>query len=202
MKHTDKTILFIVILFGGCNSPATKSEQPASIQSYYVSDAWVADNGDGTYTNPILHADYSDPDLIRVGDDFYMTASSFNSSPGLPILHSKDLVNWQIVNNALSVLPEQVYDSPQYSKGVWAPCIRFHNGLFYIFWGDPDFGIFRITTTDPFGEWTKPVLVAAGKGMIDPSPLWDDDGNAYLVTAWAGSRAGGKQYFDALADVA
>lgn len=156
----------------------------------YVSDVWQADNGDGTYTNPILQADYSDPDVIRVGDDFYMTASSFNSSPGLPILHSKDLVNWQIVNNALPVLPDEKYDTPQYSKGVWAPCVRYHNKEFYIFWGDPDLGIFRIKTNDPLGAWEKPVLLKAGKGMIDPSPLWDDDGNAYMVTAWAGSRAG------------
>ena len=126
--------------------------------------------GDGTFSNPILQADYSDPDVIRVGDDFYMTASSFNSSPGLPILHSKDLVNWQIVNYALPVLPEQVYNTPQYSKGVWAPCIRYHNGEYYIFWGDPDFGIYRVKTKDPLGEWEKPVLVKSGKGMIDPSP--------------------------------
>jgi beta-xylosidase len=99
-------------------------------------------------------------------------------------------VNWQIVNYALPVLPDEMYDSPQYSKGVWAPCIRFHSDEFYIFWGDPDIGIFRVKTKDPLGEWEKPVLVKEGKGMIDPSPLWDDDGNAYLVTAWAGSRAG------------
>ncbi|HLR25437.1 MAG TPA: family 43 glycosylhydrolase, partial [Fodinibius sp.] len=65
-----------------------------SSEDHYVSDVWVADNGDGTYTNPILHADYSDPDVVRKGDDYYMTASSFNAVPGLPILHSKDLVNW------------------------------------------------------------------------------------------------------------
>ena len=87
-------------------------------------------------------------------------------------------------------LPQEVYDLPQQSKGVWAPCIRYHRGEYYIFWGDPDFGIYRVKTKNPLGEWEKPVLVKAGKGMIDPSPLWDDDGNAYLVTAWAGSRAG------------
>ncbi len=151
---------------------------------------WISDNGDGTYTNPILQADYSDPDVVRVGDDFYMTVSSFNSSPGLPILHSKDLVNWQFVNFALPVLPDVRYYSPHYSKGVWAPCFRYHNGEFYIFWGDPDLGIYRVKTNDPLGEWEKPVLIKSGKGMIDPSPLWDDDGNAFLVSAWAGSRAG------------
>ena len=156
----------------------------------YVSEVWVADRGDGTYRNPILHADYSDPDVCCVGDDFYMTASSFACAPGLPILHSKDLVNWQIVNYALpAVPPTEYYSEPRHGKGVWAPCIRHHAGEFYIYWGDPDHGIYMVKTNDPLGEWEAPVLVKAGKGMIDPTPLWDDDGKAYLVHAWAASRS-------------
>lgn len=188
------SLLFIFLL--SCHNQkgerliVNETQYTDTLQTGFVSSVYVSDNGDGTYTNPILQADYSDPDVIRVGDDFYMTASSFNSSPGLPILHSKDLVNWQIVNYALPVLPNKIYDKPQYSKGVWAPCIRYHKGEFYIFWGDPDFGIYRIKTKNPRGEWEQPILVKAGKGMIDPSPLWDDDGKAYLVSAWAGSRAG------------
>ncbi|WP_423127216.1 glycoside hydrolase family 43 protein [Gaoshiqia sp. Z1-71] len=185
--------LIITGIFVACR-PEAKQGPKADLQDSkavsYVSSVYVSDNGDGTYTNPILQADYSDPDVVRVGDDFYMTASSFNSSPGLPILHSRDLVNWQIVNHALPVLPNEVYDLPQPSKGVWAPCFRYHNNEFYIYWGDPDFGIYMVRTKDPLGTWEKPVLVKAGKGMIDPTPLWDDDGNAYMVTAWAGSRAG------------
>lgn len=155
-----------------------------------VSKVWVADRKDGTYMNPVLHADYSDPDVCAVGDDFYMTASSFNCTPGLPILHSKDLVNWKLVNYALKTIePEEFYNKPQHGKGVWAPSIRYHNGEFYIYWGDPDFGIFMVKAKDPQGEWDKPVLVKAGKGMIDPTPLWDEDGKVYLVHAWAGSRA-------------
>jgi beta-xylosidase len=151
----------------------------------------VADNGDGTYKNPILHADYSDPDAIRVGEDFYMTASSFTCAPALPVLRSKDLVNWTIIGHALKKqVPEDVFDKTQQAKGVWAPAIRFHNKEFYIFYPDPDFGIYMVKTKDPAGDWEKPVLVIAGKGMIDPCPFWDDDGKAYLVNAWAGSRAG------------
>ena len=156
----------------------------------YVSEVWVADRGDGTYRNPIIQADYSDPDVCCVGDDFYMTASSFACAPGLPILHSKDLVNWQIVNYALpAVPPTEYYSEPRHGKGVWAPCIRHHAGEFYIYWGDPDHGIYMVKTDDPLGEWEAPVLVKAGKGMIDPTPLWDDDGKAYLVHAWAASRS-------------
>lgn len=162
-------------------------------QSNPVSKVWAADSGNGTYKNPILHADYSDPDAIRVGDDFYMTASSFNNIPGLPILHSKDLVNWKLINYAMPKQPPfDVFDKPQHGNGVWAPSIRYHNNEFYIFYPDPDFGIYMTKTKDPAGEWEKPVLIKAGKGLIDPCPLWDDDGKAYLVYAFAGSRAGFK----------
>ena len=161
---------------------------PAMAQ--YRSEVWVSDEGNGMYRNPVLHADYSDPDVCAVGEDYFLTASSFNCTPGLPILHSKDLVNWKIVNYALKkVEPGEYYNEARHGKGVWAPSIRFHEGMYYIYWGDPDFGIFMVKTRDPYGEWDKPVLVKAGKGMIDPCPLWDDDGRVYLAHAWAGSRA-------------
>ena len=161
---------------------------PAMAQ--YRSEVWVSDEGNGMYRNPVLHADYSDPDVCAVGGDYFLTASSFNCTPGLPILHSKDLVNWKIVNYALKkVEPVEYYNEPRHGKGVWAPSIRFHEGMYYIYWGDPDFGIFMVKTRDPYGEWDAPVLVKAGKGMIDPCPLWDDDGRVYLAHAWAGSRA-------------
>ena len=160
------------------------------LNAQYKSEVWVADKGDGTYVNPVLHADYSDPDVCAVDGHYYMTASSFNCTPGLPILHSEDLVNWEIINYAIKdVEPLDFFSKPQHGKGVWAPSIRYHNGEFYIYWGDPDFGIFMVKTKDIYGEWDKPVLVKAGKGMIDPCPLWDDDGKVYLAHAWAGSRA-------------
>nr|WP_202390732.1 glycoside hydrolase 43 family protein [Flavobacterium sp. Sd200] len=171
----------------GCKTSRI-DEKP--VAQNYISEVWVADNGNGTYTNPVLYADYSDPDVIRVGEDFYMTASSFNCTPGLPILHSKDLVNWQIISYALDrQMPEEVFAKPQHSKGVWAPSLRYHNKRFYIYWGDPDFGVYVITANAITGPWTKPLLILEGKGIIDPSPLWDGD-KAYLIHAWAGSRAG------------
>ena len=158
-----------------------------------ISKSWVSDNGDGTYTNPVLYADYSDPDAIRVGDDYYLTASSFNCIPGLPILHSRDLVNWELIGYALSKQPPfDVFDKVQHGGGVWAPCIRYHNNQFYIYYPDPDFGISMVKATNPAGPWSEPLLVQPGKGLIDPSPLWDTDGKAYLVYAFAGSRAGVK----------
>jgi beta-xylosidase len=163
----------------------------AQAHADFVSKVWVADLGNGNYKNPIIHADYSDPDAIRVGDDFYMTASSFNATPGLPILHSKDLVNWRILNYVFTEQhPLEAFRKPQHGNGVWAPAIRYHKGDFYIYYGDPDFGIYMTKTKDPAGAWEKPVLVKEAKGWIDPCPFWDDDGKAYLVHAFAGSRAG------------
>ena len=152
---------------------------------------YSADNGNGTYTNPILYSDYSDPDVIRVDDKFYMTASSFNCIPGLPILESYDLVNWKLISYALTKnIPKEKYNFPQHGNGVWAPCIRFHNNTFYIFYPDPDYGIYMIKTNDPKGLWSEPILIKSGKGLIDPTPLWDNDGKTYLFYAFAGSRAG------------
>jgi len=155
------------------------------------SQSWISDNGNGTYKNPVLHADYSDPDVVRVGDDYYMTASSFDAVPGLPILHSRDLVNWKLIGHALKRQPPYDHFSrTQHGNGVWAPSIRYHKGEFYIYYPDPDFGIYLTKSADINGPWSEPVLVQAGKGLIDPCPLWDDDGKLYLVHAFAGSRAG------------
>ncbi len=155
---------------------------------------WVPDLGDGTYQNPILFADYSDPDVIRDGDDFYLVASSFNCTPGLPILHSHDLVNWTIVNHAVKNLPDPrgVYHTVRHGEGVWAPAIRKHDGKFWIFFPMPDEGIYVVTADDPRGQWSNPHLLVAGRGLIDPCPLWDDGGKAYLVHAYAHSRCGMK----------
>jgi len=161
----------------------------ASLPSPSLS-AWQADLRNGTYRNPVLHADYSDPDAVRVGDDYWMVSSSFGHVPALPVLHSRDLVNWTLAAHALPrLVPEAAFRTPQHGKGVWAPSIRFHAGKYRIYYPDPDFGLYVITATDPRGEWSAPVLVKAGKGLIDPCPLWDDDGHVYLVHAWAASRA-------------
>jgi beta-xylosidase len=173
---------FLITLISFCTSAQTS-----------VSKVWVADNGDGTYRNPILYADYSDPDVVRVGDDFYLTASSFNSVPGLPILHSRDLVNWTIIGHVFTRQPPfDVFSKPQHGNGVWAPAIRYRDNEFYIFYSDPDYGIYMVKARNPAGPWSDPLLIKAAKGWIDPCPFWDDDGNAYLVNAFARSRSGVK----------
>lgn len=179
-------------------SAAARADGPVEAGAEATSDEaargrlpWVADLGDGRYQNPVLNADWSDPDAIRVGAYFYLVASTFNRAPGLPILRSADLVNWSIIGHALTELePKDHFSVPRHGEGVWAPALRHQDGKFWIFYPDPDFGIFMVTATDPRGPWSKPHPVKPGKGFIDPCPLWDDDGQAYLIHAWAKSRSG------------
>lgn len=145
-----------------------------------------------SYRNPILYADYSDPDVIRVGEDYFMVASSFCNVPALPLLHSKDLVGWKVVNYILDKIPFEDYNVPAHGRGVWAPAIRYYQNKFWGFFSMPDEGIFCCTAENPFGKWSAPFTVRAGKGWIDPCPFWDEDGNAYLVNAFAKSRIGFK----------
>lgn len=145
------------------------------------------------YRNPIIDADVPDPDAIRVGDRFYLVASSFHRAPGLPIFESADLVSWERIGYALrGNVPEAWFALPRHGAGVWAPSIRHHDGRFIIVYPDPDQGIFVVTAEDPAGPWSAPHLLLPGKGIIDPCPLWDDDGSAYLVHGWARSRSGRK----------
>ena len=153
--------------------------------------AWSPDAGPGRYRNPIIFADYSDPDVIRVGGDFWLVSSSFNAVPGIPVLHSPDLVHWRIVGHAVRRLPAP-FDSVQHGNGVWAPSIRYHDGWYYVYWGDPDRGVYMVRARDPRGGWSAPRLVHAARGWEDPCPFWDSDGSAYLVHAFANSRAGVK----------
>jgi len=183
MKYLYSSILFLSVSIN-----AFAQQTP---DNRYVSKVWVSDLGNGTYRNPVINADYSDPDAIRVGADFYMIASSFDAIPGLPILHSKDLINWKIIGHALKRQPPfEHFEKTQHGNGVWAPAIRYHNGEFYIYYPDPDFGIYLTKAKTITGEWSAPKLVAEGKGLIDPCPFWDEDGKAYLAYAFAGSRAG------------
>ena len=157
-----------------------------------VKKMWIADLGDGNYRNPILYTDYSDPDAIRVGDDFFMIASSFSNVPSVPILHSKDLVNWKMINYVMERLPFERFDKPQYGCGAWAPAIRYHEGLYYVFIPFVDEGIMMCTAEDPWGKWSEPQFIKQNAGWIDPCPFWDDDGTMYMVNGFAKSRIGFK----------
>lgn len=151
---------------------------------------WNPDLENGCYRNPIIYADYSDPDVVRVGEDFYMVSSSFNCMPGIPVLHSTDLVNWRLVNHVVPKLPFDCYDTPQHGKGVWAPSIVLHDDKVWVYFCTPDEGLFMSYSSDPKQNWSPLCHVKQARGMIDPFPFWDEDGNAYLLHAYAKSRTG------------
>jgi len=129
----------------------------------------------------------------RMGLDLLAAFDGFNAAPGLPVLHSKDLVNWSIIGHVFRrQLPYDVFNKPQHGGGVWAPSIRYHEGEFYIFYPDPDRGIYMVKARDAAGPWSEPLLIKEARGWEDPCPLWDADGNAYLVSAMVASRSGVK----------
>lgn len=144
-----------------------------------VHPAW-GDRGDGTYANPILNADYSDPDVIRVGDKYYMVASDFHYI-GIQVLESADMVNWKIVSQVYDRFDMPGWDANNhYGGGSWAPSIRWHDGRFWVFFCTPDDGLFMSTATDARGPWSPLHCVEKVERWEDPCPLWDDDGQAYL----------------------
>ncbi len=165
-----------------------------------TSPAW-GDQRNGTYRNPVLPADYSDPDVIRVGDDFYLISSTINMSPGMAVLHSRDLVNWRTIGHVVDDIsrlgPALNWDRMgSYGKGVYAGSIRFHDNLFFVHFTSFEEGLFVATARDPAGPWTvQPMKDARGRALLapkwdDPCPIWDDDGQAYLVA----SKPGGAWY--------
>lgn len=144
---------------------------------------WMADNGNGSFTNPLFYDEFSDPDLIRVGDDFYMVGTTMHAVPGLPVLHSRDLVNWRFLSYAMPGFgPGDAFrlanGQESYGQGIWAPCIRYHDGTFYIFSNINGHGVQVFTARDPAGPWQHRSL---GRSLHDLSVLFDDDGHVYAV---------------------
>ena len=150
-----------------------------------------ADAARREYRNPVLFSDYSDPDVLRAGDNYYLVSSSFHFMPGIPILQSKDLVHWKIIGHVFSHLdisPKySMVGGTRYGQGAWAPSLRFHEGRFYVYFPTPEEGIFMSSAASPEGPWTPPVAVIAGRGYEDPCPFWDDDGAAYLIHGRVGA---------------
>jgi beta-xylosidase len=147
--------------------------------------AW-GDQGDDTFKNPILPGDYSDLDAIRVGKNYYAISSTFQFSPGVVVLHSRDLVNWTILGHVVDDLtrigPELNWDRMnRYGRGIWAGAIRYHAGKFWVYFGTPDEGFFMSTATNAAGPWTPLHPLWKTNGWDDGCPFWDDDGQDYFV---------------------
>lgn len=164
-----QSLLILLILIG--------SLLPASATS------WTADNGNGTFTNPLFYDEFSDPDIIRVGDDFYLAGTTMHSMPGLVVLHSKDLVNWEFMSycfDRLDLGDEFNLENGKeaYGQGIWAPCIRYHDGKFYVFSNVNGHGMQVFISENPAGPWEHKQL---GGHIYDLSVLFDDDGKVYAI---------------------
>ena len=159
------------------NNIDIKTEEP-DVRPDFVNvdtEGW-GDQGDGTYINPVINADFSDPDVIRVGQKYYMVASDFHFM-GMQVLESEDMVNWRYISQIYNKINEPGWDQNQhYAGGSWAPAIRYHNGVFYVFFCTPDEGLYMSTAQDPHGPWAPLHLVKRVKKWEDPCPFWEDDG--------------------------
>lgn len=145
--------------------------------------SWTADNGNGTYTNPLFYDEFSDPDIIRVGEDYYLAGTTMHCLPGLIVLHSKDLVNWELASYCMDNfnLGDQfrlVNGKESYGQGIWAPCIRYHDGKFYVFSNINGVGMQVFISDNPKGPWEHRNM---GGNIYDLSVLFDDDGRIYAV---------------------
>jgi beta-xylosidase len=163
--------------------PALLAGLLPSLKAQPAKRSWAADLGNGTYSNPLFYDEFSDPDMIRVGRDYYLTGTTMHAMPGLPILHSRDLVNWRILGYAFERLdlgPDFRLENGRniYGQGIWAPCLRYHKGVYYIFANVNRFGLQIFRATNPRGPWKHNRLE---KGLHDISVLFDDDGKIYAV---------------------
>lgn len=153
--------------------------------------SWTADNGNGTFTNPLFYDEFSDPDVIRVGDDYYLAGTTMHAVPGVVVLHSRDLVNWENVSYCFDRFDfdDEAFSLKNhrdiYGQGIWAPCIRYANDQFYIFSNVNGKGLQCFTSKDIRGPWTHHNL----KGNIhDLGVLFDDDGKIYAIHGYGTVR--------------
>lgn len=178
MKSSASSALFGAALLALAALPAAVGAADTAA----ARTTWMADNGNGTYSNPLFYDEFSDPDFIRVGDDYYLTGTTMHAMPGLPVLHSRDLVNWEFVSYAMPELdlgPTYRMDGGTiYGQGIWAPCLRYNKGTFYIFANVNYQKTQLFTATDPAGPWKHTQL---GSSLHDLSVLFDDDGRIYAV---------------------
>ncbi len=176
-----KTILLATcsLTLLGCPVNAQTKSQSMPVQT----KSWSADNGNGTYTNPLFYDEFSDPDIIRVGEDYYLAGTTMHSVPGLVVLHSKDLVNWEFSSYCFDRFDDSddfnLHNGKEaYGQGIWAPAIRYHSGKFYIFSNINGHGLQVFISDSAKGPWKHQKI----EGHIyDLSVLFDDDGKIYAI---------------------
>jgi xylan 1,4-beta-xylosidase len=181
MKQSPRalTISLLSLLAFAWESPtAIGASSPTSPAARH----WAADNGNGTYSNPLFAEEFEDPDIIRVGQDYYLAGTTMHMMPGVQIMHSRDLVNWELVGYAIDKLdlgpPYRLEGGNVYGRGIWAPCLRYHNGTFYIFSNVNNAGLQVFQSKSIKGPWEHHQL----PGRHDMSVLFDDDGKIYIIS--------------------
>jgi alpha-N-arabinofuranosidase len=175
-----KLLMSTVVLC--CLLCASSLSQASNERASLVKKHWTADNGNGTYSNPLFYEEFEDPDIIRVGEDYYLVGTTMHMNPALQIMHSKDLVNWELVGYCMDRLdfgPAFRLEEGKniYGQGIWAPCIRYHNGMFYIFSNVNGVGLQVFRSKSIRGPWERNQL----PGRHDLSVLFDDDGKVYII---------------------
>lgn len=184
-KNIVKTALCSLFLAMSPVGVAAGSDDVANFNQEWGKWTTWGDQKDGTYLNPILPTDYSDIDCIKVGDTYYAMTSTFQLSPGVTLIRSTDLVNWEIITNIVDLTqigPALNWDvMDRYARGVWAGSLRYHNGKFYVFFGTPDEGFFTTSAPSIEGPWEPLTCLLEGPGWDDCSAIWDDEGRAWFV---------------------
>jgi beta-xylosidase len=180
LHHLSAALLALAAIVANAADSSAAAPAPAPRAT------WMPDNGNGTYTNPLFYDEFSDPDMVRVGDDFYLAGTTMHAMPSLVILHSKDLVNWEFLSYAapqLDLGPEFRLEEGKdaYGQGIWAPCIRYHQGTFYVFSNVNRKGLLVFTSKNPAGPWQQRLITP---GIHDLSVLFDDDGRIYAISGY------------------
>lgn len=184
MKKVLIATCCIALLSGSLEASAQKKSAAKNVLTQTLKGkSWSADNGNGTFTNPLFYDEFSDPDIIRVGEDYYLAGTTMHCVPGLVVLHSKDLVNWEFSSYCFDRLDDSDdfnlrNGKEAYGQGIWAPAIRYHNGKFYIFSNINGHGLQVYISDSAKGPWTHHKV---NGDIYDLSVLFDEDGKIYAV---------------------
>jgi xylan 1,4-beta-xylosidase len=176
---SNSILLWLTVCASCVAQPATPSARnlPAAAARH-----WTSDNGNGTYSNPLFAEEFEDPDVIRVGEDYYLAGTTMHMNPGVQLMHSRDLVNWELVGYCIDRLDlgptYRLEGGNIYGRGIWAPCLRYHNGTFYLFSNVNGAGLQVFRSKSIKGPWERNQL----PGRHDLSVLFDDDGKVYIIS--------------------
>jgi xylan 1,4-beta-xylosidase len=169
----------LLVLTVGTTAPAAPDSPGASADA---AKHWTADNGNGTFSNPLFYEEFEDPDVIRVGEDYYLAGTTMHMNPAVQLMHSKDLVNWELAGYCMDRLDLgpafRLERENIYGRGIWAPCIRYHQGMFYVFSNVNGVGLQVFRSKSIEGPWERNQL----PGRHDLSVLFDDDGKVYIIS--------------------